>query len=321
MKNGCRAFEGCTTEYIAACIADLKAEGRIVGVLSAEGDDVTLLADADVAFTCAPSLYAAAETEDFGSTFRDFEGSAGEDGCPDSRVANDRSRRTAHAVVRRSSATGGGVLGVLRALQASDHFRDALTRTMRYLLLSQTVRMVMTVLPLCLGLAVASAPALLVSGLLADLLVMTAYLNLPAGATPAPRRAPDADVVPSPRAYLPEMIAAAVGSVLPWIVAGIAVLCGVEFGGDLLYYGMLCTAGLQLVLFRADRLPRRDSTVFFGTLALVFIYVGCLAAALVGGLAPLWALCMPLTAPVGYVLARALGLGVTKMRREKKSDR
>ncbi len=312
MNGGCRAFEGCSTAYILDCIADLKAQGRTVGVLSVDGEDVALLAEADVAFTCAPSLYAAAEAGEHQADPRGFASASDTDGTPNGRVANDRSRRAAHVVVRRSSATGGGVLGVLRALQAADGFRDALDRTLRFLLISQTVRAVMTILPLCLGLSIAAAPALLVSGLLTDLLVMTAYLNLPIRPTPAPRRDPAADMARAPSGYLPEWIAAVVGAALPWLVAGIASLCGVEFGGDLLYYGLLCTAGLQLAVFRIDRLPRRDSAVFFGALALVLIYVGCLAAALVGGLLPLWSLCLPLVSPAAYLVARAIALAAAK---------
>ena len=312
IDDGCRAFEGCSTAYISDCIADLKVAGRTVGVLSVDGADVSLLAEADIAFTCAPSLYAAAESGTHTAVPVSPESASAADGTPDSAVADDCSRRAAHVVVRRTSATGGGMLGVLRALQAADCFRNALDRTIRYLLISQTVRIVMTILPLCLGLSIAAAPALLISGLLTDLLVMTAFLNLPLRPTPAPRREPTADIVRSLRDHIPEMIAAAVGAVLPWVVAGIAALCDVDFGGDLLYYGLLCTAWLQLAVFRTDKLPRRDSSVFFATLALVLICVGALAASLVGGLRPLWSICLPLVAPLGYVAARAIALAVKK---------
>ena len=109
MAEGCRAFEGCTEDFISACMADLKAEGRTVGLLSVDEEDVALLAEADIAFTCAPSLYASAE----GGLPTLGETTDGEvaDGHPQAAVANDCSRRAAHVVVRRSSATGGGVLG------------------------------------------------------------------------------------------------------------------------------------------------------------------------------------------------------------------
>ena len=177
------------------------------------------------------------------------------------------------------------------------------------------IRIVMTVLPLCLGLAIAAAPALLISGLFVDLLIMTAALGTPAASAPAPRRKSDAPFVRSPRAHLTELIAAVNGAVVPWIVAGIAALVDVEFGGDLLYYGMLCTVGLQLAVFRTERLPKRDSTVFLTTFGLILIYVGALAAALVGDLHPLWTLALPLTAPVGYLLSRAIAHTITVVRK------
>ena len=302
---GCRAFEGCTEAYILDCIKALKAEGRTVGVLSVDGEDIALLAEADIAFTCTPSLYAAAEAGETCPNAPGLEPSAADtDGLSDSRVANDRSRRAAHVLVRRTSSVGGGVLGVHRALLAADGFKDALDRTLRFILLSQTVRAVMTVLPLCLGLSVAAAPSLLLSGLLLDLLVMASSLRLPLRSTPAPRRSLDADITRPPDTHRAELIAATAGAVLPWLIAGIAALCGAEFGGDLLYYGLLCTFALQLAIYRSDRLPRRDSTVFFTTLALALAYVGALAAALGSGLSLMWALLLPLVAPTVYLAAR-----------------
>ncbi len=307
ISAGCRAFEGCSQDYILDCIADLKAQGRTVGVLSAEGEDIALLAEADIAFTCVPSLYAAAEAGYGGMEPCNGELSASvADGHCDGGIANDRSRRAAHVLVRRSSSVGGGMLGVLRALQAADGFKDALDRTLRFTLLSQTARTVMTVLPLCLGLAVAAAPTLLLSGLLLDLLVMAAALKLPLRSTPAPRRTLDAGITHPHITHRAELLSAAAGAALPWSVAGISALCGVDFGGDLLYFGLLGTFGLQLAVFLTDRLPRRDSTVFFTTLGLALAYVGGLGAALAAGLNLLWALVLPLSAPASYVILRAI---------------
>lgn len=303
--EGCRAFVGCTEEDIRACLSDLKAEGRTVGILSGDARDVELLAEADIAFTCSPSLYEASWSVR-SSADTDV------DGSPDDRVANDRARRAAHVVVRRSSETGGGVLGVLRAVQAADAFRSGLDRTIRFILLSQIIRAVMTILPLCLGMAIASAPTLLLSGLIVDLLAVTAAAALPIRPTVSPRRKPEENVARPLSAYLFEIIAAAVGAALPWGVAAVAQLCGAEPVGDLLYYGLLCTVILQLAVFRSDRLPRRSSVVFMTVLALGLIWIGALAAALVGGLRPLWALCLPLSALVGYLPIYAIGRAVAK---------
>ena len=316
MDEGCRAFEGCSTDYIRDCITDLKAQGRTVGVLSVDGRDVSLLAEADVAFACTPSVYDAVEAGEFRADQRGFEDEPETDGTPDGRVANDRSRRVAHVLVRRCSAVGGGLLGVLRALRAADGFCGALDRTLRFLLIAQTLRALMTILPLCLGVSIASAPALLISGLLVDLLVMTAFLNLTPAPVPNPRRASDADLIRSPRAFLPELIAVTVAAVFSWLMVWIAVLCDLEFGGDLLYFGLLCTFGVQLAIFRADKLPKRDSTVFFTAFALFLVYVGALASALVGGMHLLWALCAPLVAPLVYLSVRAVALAVARKGRK-----
>lgn len=314
IAEGCRAFEGCSDEDIAACLADLKTDGRTVGVFSVDAEDVALLSEADIGFTCAPSLYTAAEPDV--PTAREVLDNQLPDGVPGAATANDCSRRAAHVVVRRSSVTGGGLLGVLCALRTADGFRSALDRTTRFVLLSQLVRIVMTILPLCLGLSIAAAPALLISGLFVDLLVMTALPGLPSEIASS-RRGKGESVAPRlPGSYLPEMIAAAVGAALPWVIAGIAALCEVNFGGDLIHYGLLCTVGLQLAIFRTAPLPHRDSTVFFATFGLALVYVGALAAALVAELSPLWTLCMPLVAPAAYLLTRAISLAVAGIARK-----
>lgn len=303
ISAGCRAFLGCTQDFVLDCIHDLKAEGRTVGVLSVDSADVLLLAHADVAFTCSAPLFATAEEGVARMDTRRSQASLAEtDGLPDGKLASDRSRRAAHVVVRRSSTVGGGVLGVSRALQAADGFKDSLDRALRFVLISQAVRAVMTVLPLCLGLSLAAAPALLLSGFVLDAMVIAAAGALPLRNTPAPRRSLDKGLLRPYITHKHTLIAAASGAALPWVVVGVAALCDVEFGGDLIYFGLLCLFGLQIALFRLDRLPRRNSTVFFTTLGFALAYVGALAAALVAGLAPLWAIILPLTAPAVCVV-------------------
>ncbi len=308
MDEGCCAFVGCSEEEIRACLSALKAEGRTVGILSGDARDVELLAEADIAFTCSPSLYEASWSVR-SSADTDV------DGSPDDRVANDRARRAAHVVARRSSESGGGVLGVLRAVQAADAFRSGLNHTIRFILLSQIVRAVTTILPLCLGMAIASAPMLLLSGLVVDLFVVTAAAGLAIRPTVSPRRKPEETIARPLSAYLTEAVAAAVGAALPWGVAVIAKLCGADPVGDLSYYGLLCTVILQLAVFRSDRLPRRSSVVFLATLTLGMVWIGALAAALVGGLRPLWALILPLSTLVGYLPIYAVGRTVAKRKK------
>jgi len=195
-------------------------------------------------------------------------------------MANDHSRRLADVVVRRTTVSGGGIAGVRRALLAADACKNALDRALRFILISQVIRIVMAVFPLILGLAPATAPALLLSGLLVDLVVLLVAIYLPLGHEPAPRRRLDEGLTAPWATWRNDLIAAVIGSVIPWIAAGVCYLCGVSFGGDLVYFGALCIVAIQLACFRLDKLPRKNRTAFLGTLAMVLLYIGIFAAAL-----------------------------------------
>lgn len=305
MDYGFRAFVGCDEAYILNCIRDLKAQGRVVGVLSADACDLAILAEADIPFACSPSLYLSAESGTPHLTISELaEGDSDPDGSSNGRISTDRARRSARVLVRRSSARGGGLLGVRRALLAADSCGEALDRSLRLLILSQAVRLVMTVLPVCMGLSPASAPALLLSGLGMDFLCMLTYAVLPAGDVPSKRRSGEPSLRQLWLRHRVELLSAVAGAVFPWLVLGIACLFGARVGGDSRYYGFLCTVCLQIVIFRVDHLPNRDRRVFLTTLALVLIFAGCLAAALASGLWVLWAVPVPLLVPRVYLGAR-----------------
>ncbi len=316
IEDGCRAFEGCSEEYVMDCIRDLKAKGRTVGVLSVDGGDIRLLAEADVAFTCAPALYPSAEAGCPAVDPRDTDGGdilCDRDGSPEGILGSDRSRRACHVAVSRTSAVGGGLLGVLTAVRAAEGFGWATDHTLRFILLSQAVRWIMTVLPLCLGLSISSAPALLLSGYLLDLLVMAAVAQMPAESIrPAAQRgkAPGRGWLSVWRAHRAELISVSAVAVLLWVAAGLAVLFEAEIGGDLLYYGLLGLLALQLALFFTGHFRREgrrlDGAVFLTGLCLVLVYVGALAAALVSGLTLLWALMIPPVGALAYVALRAV---------------
>jgi hypothetical protein len=282
-----------------------------------ESGDLTLLTEGDIVFTCSTSLYAAADSLSRRAEKPRAE-DADPDGLPNGRIADDRTRRAAHVVVRRSSEGGGGVLGIRHALLTADRCHDTLELSTRIILLSQILRIVMAVLPLCLGLAPAAAPVLLLSGLGLDLLFLLAYLNLPLRPLPAPRRRESV----TPRGlwltYRAAIISAAAGAAVPWIAVGIAALTGAEFGGDLIYIGLLCTLTLQLALFRTAPLPRRDRGIFLATLGWGLVFVGALGASLAAGLLPVWAFLLPPLPPALYLALRFI-LKRTLSRQEKGS--
>ena len=90
-----------------------------------------------------------------------------------------------------------------------------------------------------------------------------------------------------------------------------------EFGGDLSHFLFLCLVGRQLAIYRSLPHPRRDSTVFLTTMALMLVYVAAVAIALTAGLYPLWALAIPLVTPVAY----AIGILIVKAKGERRTGR
>jgi hypothetical protein len=174
------------------------------------------------------------------------------------------------------------------------------------LLLSQAARLALTVLPLVLGLSTLTAPALLLSGLGIDLLVLAASVALPLLPAPAPRESMDTVIAKPHKTHRNSLIAVAAAAAVPTLIAAVCRFCNLDFGGDPTHYLFLCLVGLQLAIYRADPLPKRDRAVFFTTLALVLTYVAALAVALGAGLGLLWTLVLPLTAPAVYLAVKLI---------------
>jgi hypothetical protein len=313
MDEGRRAFTNATTEGLLTLISDLKSHGRTVAVLSADREDLPLLGASDVAITCSPSVYAAAEAGHPKLTAKAAlrDPLATPDGLPDSPLASDLARRRADVVVRRTASDGGGIMGVRRALLCADRIKDSIATVFRFLLLSQAARLALVILPLLLGLSTLSAPALLLSGLGVDLLVLISSVALPTAPSPAKRGSMEA-VVKNPHiTHRAGLIAVAAATAVPTLAAAICHYCDLDFGGDPTHFLFLCLMGLQLAISRAAPLPRRDRTVFFTTLALALTYVAALAVALGAGLGLLWALVIPVVSPAVYLIVKLVAERVT----------
>ncbi len=297
LEAGCRAFEGCDEDFVRQAIVDLQNKGRKVAVLTVDARDIRLLDEADLAVTCAPSTFVSAEQGD--ACIRNVDHAkaenplAGQDGLPNGDLASDLCRRRADVIVRRATETGGGIGGFRTALLAADRFKTALDRFYTYFIAAQLLRLIAVFLPLCFGLAPISATTLLLSGLLADVVAYLVFMNLPAEESPARRRAVEAGIGDPWQTHRQLLIITAVAAALPWLIAGIAKLANVDFGGDLARYGMLCLLGCQLALLCTERIPKRNRTVFFGILAMALLCVGALADALGAGLFPVWSMLVP----------------------------
>ena len=308
LDNGHRAFTDCSTARLEESIRSLRDGGRTVAVLSVEREDLTLLNAADVAVTCSPALYPSAESghprlSGGATAIRDANSSV--DGTPNGQLATDLTRRRADVVVRRASPEGGGIGGFRRALLCADHIKDTTDRAFGFTLLSQAARLLLIVLPVLLGAALPAAPALLLSGIGIDLLVLLSFVALPHPTTPAPRRSAAAGISKPLHTYFSRLVAVAAAVSLPVLAVAVCRFCDVDFGGDMAHFLFLCLAGLQLALYRSVPLPRRHRTVFFTTLALVLVYVAALAVALASGLHLLWALAIPPACPAVYLAVSA----------------
>ena len=312
LEEGYRTFTDSSADCVKECIRTLREQGRTVAVLSVEREDVAILNAADVAITCAPALYASAES---GHPRLSGEATSASDGEPMSRIATDITRRRADVVVRRATSEGGGVVGVRRAMLCADHIKDTTDRVFVFLLLSQVGRLLILILSILLGAGLLGAAAILLSGVGIDLLILLSAVALPHPATPRPRRTMEQDVTTPHISYLGELVSLAVAVCLPILAAAVCRFLEVEMGGEPSHFLLLCLVGLQLAVYRSLPHPRRDSTVFLTTLSLIFIYVGAVAVSLTVGLYPLWALVIPLVTPVSY----AVGFLIVKVMRARRA--
>lgn len=314
-EQGVRAFEGCSTKDILDYVYDLQKKGACVGVLSVERADLPLLEAADIAFTCAP-----ADLRDaLHSGMPEMGGAvaACADGTPDSDCASDLSRCMADVVIRRCDARGGGVCGLRRALLAAGQAERGVRMTLRFILLSQILRILMVFLPMLCGLTVLPAPALLVSGLAMDLLAVFCYTRCDLSSEPfetadrtnprptkGNRRMSIAERLIYPhRLFRNQIILTAASVILPWTVALVAKMLNTDFGADPAYFGMLSLFSTQVTILATGHLPRYRRVGFFVMVAAVCIYMGALAVSLGAGLGILWSLLLPLLQPLLWLAA------------------
>ncbi|MCQ2428837.1 MAG: hypothetical protein MJ192_00760 [Clostridia bacterium] len=314
--DGVCAFEGCDNAYILSYLRTRQKQGAKVGVLASDAGDLALLSAADVSFTVSPSLYGAgsgAASEFIVGEYADA------DGLPDGNCATDLCRRRSDVIVRRTTDDGGGIHGVRKAISAARHYRHLLHSVRRFAVCSQIIRAAAFIIPLCFGLSLTSAILMLCSGFVVDtaLTVMTVLARFPSErdlrteGEPLSRKTPQAsDWTGFRRAFFKDIIVSAAAALVPWCIAIFASLTGMQFGNSLGYYAALCMfAGQTAVCLTDPCLRGRMKYGFPGGLFMVCVYVGCLAAALGGGLAPWWSLVFPLTSAAVIALINVVSAG------------
>lgn len=310
--EGVGVFAGSTTTDVVSYIQLLKESGHTVGVLSVDGRDVALLSEADIAITCVSAQLKDALLH---SSPMSVSGVSEADGQPDSDTTTDMSRYMADVVVRRASRHGGGVCGVRQALLTAEQMQKSGQALTRYLILSQVLRAVMILIPLLAGLGLMSAPVLLFSGFVTDLLVYWNFAKADIPTELTSRRLEKDDAMRAQKegrvpslweklsTPLAEVVIVGASCLIPWVGALVAKLLHVKFGADLGYFGMLCLLGAQFAVYLTCRRPRRHRLGFFLTVGLVCLYAGALSVALAAGLSVMWCLIFPLVQPLCLFVA------------------
>ena len=312
-EEGVRAFEGCTSDYVKQYIEDRHKAGKRVCLLTGDADARGLMRLADVSATVSPSLYHPEASGDV-PFMTDLYADA--DGEPDSDCANDLCRRQADMVVRRATANGGGIHGIRKALTTASHYRHLVHSLRRFTVCTQVMRTLTLLIPLCCGLELTSVVLLLLSGMVVD---TAAALIAVKGRLPSDKdlekhdracpasRPQTADWRGFPRPFLREVIASVISCVVPWAIAGAAVLLGVRFGGKLGSYAVLCLFAAEAAACVTDPCLRGSSRYGFPLSVVMFcVYIAGLAVALGSGLAPWWSLVFPLSGFAAFCIVTAL---------------
>lgn len=306
LASGVRSFVHCCTQDVLDFIDEIHREGGCVGVLSVERVDLPILHAADVAITCASLSMKTALMEDVPH----MSGAKGAipDGEPDGDCASDLCRREAHVVIRRCNARGGGVCGVRRVRLAAGQLTRGLYMSLRFVFLSQILRVLLLTVPLITGTACLSAPALLVSGLVVDALALLCYCQCDLSESGITKReAPPAEKLSAPHRLLkPDMLLTAITTAIPILIASLTRWIGGSDFGDMAYFCALSLLAGQLVIFATGHLPRSRRRGFFSLVFMICIYVGTLSVALASGLNVLYCMLLPLVQPMAWLLGHAI---------------
>lgn len=322
-RSGVTAFEGCSTAYISDYIAARQKEGAHIAVLSADARDRGLLGMADVACTVCPAGLYRSVGEHSVPVLKVGE-AVSRDGTPDSACATDSCRRCADVTVRRASPSGGGILGIRTALETAERYRISLSSLSRFLSLSQVLRLLMLLIPVCMGAALPDAPWLLLSGLFADMIALFSFAlaDMRVSNDPNDRRKPaPKGIRPLLLSRLHDLVGIAVAVACIWTAAGIGILTATSFGiatpGG---YAGIALLSIQLSIYLTDPvLMRRTPTGLFCLLLFGLVWVGALAVSLGSGLRLLWSLLLPIGGAVVFLLTREITKIVLRMIHRKPS--
>ena len=296
-------YIGCRTADVLAYMEELRKNGACIGVLSVERIDLPILQAADIALTCTPDELKQVLTEKIDNASGAALSQA--DGTSDSECASDACRQGAHVVLRRCTSHGGGVCGVRRAKLVADSFLRGLTMGLRFICLSQLLRILAVALPLLCGAACVPAPVILTSGLLVDALALYCYARSdPDEKGRIKTNQGPKEILSAPhKLFKAELILTAVTSIIPLAIALVTRVVKNSALGDMAYFCALSMMATQIVIFSMGHLPKANRRGFFTVVLMCCCFVGVLSVSLALGLNVLYCFLLPLIQPLVWLIS------------------
>ena len=164
-----RVFIGFSHQEIKRLLKDLKLQKRRVAVLGTHAEDLSLMYSASLAVTCDPVLY---------HREKDIWGAEREHASALKEASPSAVRCYADVVIHRATKLEGGLYSLLRIIsdcRASD-YRYSLI--LRFLIASQLLHLIPTILSVCFGFGLMSGAQLLFGGVICETICVLWLLSV-----------------------------------------------------------------------------------------------------------------------------------------------
>ncbi len=301
---GVRGFVGVKNADIEGFILRLKSEGHTVAVVAHGREDINLLNIADVAVACTPNT-----TDTFR---RPTAAEEAPDSLPNGNRACDLMLRRADMLIGRATEMGGGLLSLLRAHSAAMRCDRKLTASLKYLAVAMIARILLTALPMVLGLSLMSGILILISGMCFDAIAMLSIAL--AGDSREATDALGSNTALKKRTFMGVLLACKndlIALLTSLAVYALSLLLGFSIGlaplSKLAETSGVALISWQLVLYvllvkwrssgeRGTRLTVSRASVLL-TLVLILLVCGVIVACISNGMDPvhlIFAACMPI---------------------------
>ena len=275
-----RAYLGFDKAQIAELMDRLKQRGNRIATYTVDHQAKELHKMADLRITCDAIEYRSPKVA------QSLYDKMPVDGKPFSSRATQQMRRDSDVIVRRASAQGGGLHGILTGRKYALSINHNLANAMTYLVSMQFFRAILLIVPAIFGTYMLSSVSLLISGLVLDLAAVLLF----AFATPSQNALscsyPILKRIEKPIAYnVANIVSASVSALVLWLAFATLQILSVVDAAQSSGLGFLATYLLQGLVFfitlREYATKSKRTTVIL--LAVAGVYACLLAACMLIG--------------------------------------